>query len=369
MNDYEKRKRIFDLAFRDGEWVCYGTVNNTQLTLYGKDMWLAKKYGNSFFVEFYSMNPYFPNTSKAKINLSSYRNFVFECDSFFDPKDQPSFQKSFDSGKKLLKKALEENFPVSYAIYSGSKSIHMVLCLEESLSDEDTYKNTFFRLAKKLTMIAKDLVDSKEIPYCTTQFIKKIEYAEKKDNLICDPSMCDPSKHTRFPEVVRKLKDKNGNYTRIEINGKLGDPLQKVVYIGSRISNSYLADYLNNCPECKQKKVTYNPKNFSATTLTQVGNTFDKYDFMVVAPKFVFKYINDILKNASSVGMHHDLFKFYCLLAKTFEGITEQYIFDLCNELLYPTLFENGYPHYKLQYDYQYKHIKDAICYKTKENL
>lgn len=165
---------VFTL-FREGEFTCYA----------------AQKKGTTVFpvedpptwVQFFSLNPLYEDidlTGKAEpgrgrradVNVAAHRNFLIEIDSI-----------PLDEQKKYVDSLL---VPWSTMVYSGGKSYHFIIALEEEVSAEE-----YAHLAKWLLAI----VDK------------------------ADQSVKNPSRFSRFPGVVRK--EKGVEQTFVEGRGRI----------------------------------------------------------------------------------------------------------------------------------------------------
>lgn len=144
--------------------------------------------------QFFSINPLHPSTTRKDDSVSSYRNFLFEFDCDEDGNAIPlETQLSFMSNP---------DFYFSTAVYSGSKSIHFILSLDDELESYDEYK----RWHKALSQAIK----------------KTVGFSP-------DRSASNPSRFSRYPNVIRadkdvlqNLLDIRGIYTQEELIEKMG---------------------------------------------------------------------------------------------------------------------------------------------------
>ena len=143
---------------------------------------------------------------KADCNVTSYRNFLFEMDAV-----------NLSDQMQIL---TFSGIPFSSIVYSGGKSYHAILSLEEPLDGAGTkeglarYKHVWSRLAAEINQTAKDLKFTQDV---------------------VDPSCKNPSRLSRFPEYVRKTGNK-----------------QHIISITERISSSAFNVLINQCPVIKQ---------------------------------------------------------------------------------------------------------------------
>jgi hypothetical protein len=149
------------------------------------------KYGTDVFelplkfysTEFFSINAL--KDSRLDANVTCFRNFLIE----------------FDEGSQEEHLEAMVNVPHSTAVYSGGKSTHFIISLEDPLYDAREYKEIAIRIHL--------LLDGK-----------------------ADPSTKNPSRLSRTPDVLRKDTGK----------------IQDLLFIGQRIENKVLFDMLPDLP-------------------------------------------------------------------------------------------------------------------------
>lgn len=150
---------------------------------------------------------------RADHNVINYRNFLVEMDKI-----------SIEEQKEYVKQI---NLPYSTAVYSGGKSIHYIISLSVALTDRKDYE----RLARRLyKAIGKDIVDN----------------ANKN-----------PSRLSRFPNAIRKEKNKVQKLLEIKERIILAD-LEKWIF--DRIGEDKEIDYI--VPKLENKVVSTTTKNF-----------------------------------------------------------------------------------------------------------
>lgn len=133
-------------------------------------------------LQFFSINPL--QTSRADHNCTAYRNFLIEFDSI-----------SLEDQRKKIE---ELKLPFSTCVFSGGKSYHYILALEESLGSLEEYK-----------VMAKAI-------------LSKVSGA--------DQSTCNPSRFSRAPGAMRDGKE------------------QSLVEVRARISKTELQNWLGPLP-------------------------------------------------------------------------------------------------------------------------
>jgi hypothetical protein len=148
-----------------------------------------------------AFNPSNPKTNTRRTSdVAKFRNFLVEFDDI--------------SIKEQYEGVVELEFPFSAITYSGNKSLHIILSLDEDLSSESEY-------------------------YFYSNWIHNILscYIGKPDNSTKSPSFL-----TRFPNVLA-----DNGYTA-----------QKVLAINSRVKNQIFYSWLEKYPECRPSS----PKNY-----------------------------------------------------------------------------------------------------------
>jgi len=169
----------------------------------------------------YGINPdkYQPNRPRrADINASSLNNFMFEIDCL--PLDEQ------------LEFLYSTGIPWTSIVFSGNKSYHAILSLENNIAEPHTEEGVkvYKQVWKQLAAYMNHLYGSD----------------------IIDPTTLNPAQFTRFPNSVRYIDDKHNKQT-LEFFGKSCSdedfrkilkkcPKPKVL----RINNIYVPDFANN---------------------------------------------------------------------------------------------------------------------------
>jgi hypothetical protein len=169
----------FEILFNPGESACYAE------NMYGTNVYPVEQIPDN--TEFYSLNPLAEH--RMDCNVTAHRNFLIEIDSL-PLEEQIPYIKSFA-------------MPCSMVTFSGSKSYHFVIALEQSLPSRKAYS------------------------YVATWLHNIIKQA--------DHSTKNPSRLTRLPGAIRSEK-------QVE---------QKLMYLGKRISLEEFASFLNKYPDCR----------------------------------------------------------------------------------------------------------------------
>jgi len=256
-------------------------------------------------------NQYVPR--RADVNVSEFRNFLFEMDST-----------DLDTQLKILENS---KIPFYKITYSGSKSYHAILALKEGLNlpvnDIEgvfQYKNIWKRLQAYIDLTA--IAVGFELPDGKTSFI--------------DPSCKNPSRLTRMGDSIRN----NGN-------------LQKIHHIGEKMSIIDFEDLLNQCPNLDNKVKNVVVSDFS------INSTEDFWKLCPVGLKNKLKYVDW----AGSEGMYPELLKLtYWAIDST--GVDKDTFLDILWDRTFLKLIEAGYPESKLKLA-----INDAYNDKRRSNV
>lgn len=135
---------------------------------------------------FFSINPLNPIKTRADSSVTKYRNILVEMDKVPLEKQDQHIE--------------EIGMPYSTAVFSGSKSIHFIISLEQELADEQIYRSMVRRVYKA---VGEDLVDK---------------------------SCINPSRFSRLPGHIRSDTGKE----------------QKLLAIRQRVPNSTLEAWLTS---------------------------------------------------------------------------------------------------------------------------
>lgn len=194
----EMTKQFLKLFYNEGEEICVsdcaGAYHSIEQNKLGEDFLLiSPKEGkeprlcDEHRVILSAINPI--NGWRRDENVTAYRTFMIECD------DMP-LKKQWEYVNKM-------KFPFSYCCYSGGKSLHFALVLDEDIVSENVYKFTY----EWILNIMKE----------------------------ADQQTKNPSRSVRFPGNIRRETGKK----------------QKLLHMGERISPNKLRDWLNMFPNEK----------------------------------------------------------------------------------------------------------------------
>lgn len=269
---------LFDntaMKFEDGEGSMFYTIN----AIDGKiDHGYKEKETYDFLVP-----------RRADINCSKFRNFMFEMDNV-----------PLNDQMEILGGC---GIRWSAVVYSGGKSYHAILSVEESLGGchtkegIDNYKNIWRRLSAKIN-----------------EYAKSLGFGD-----VVDPSGKNPSRFTRYPGTIRD----NGNE-------------QKIMWVAGRMDNYNFNILLESCPRLFVSVV----RSFNDLDVDSVEDFFEK------APKSLVTSVKFPINLAPSC-MYPELLRL-SLWAKDL-GVEKELWLDVLSYRYFPSLLKIGYPEHKLQ--------------------
>lgn len=295
---YEIEREFFDLLFRKGEGICYGQKKETEVRVD------VDKYE-----PYFSINPLHPTADyenkgswggrRCDMNVTAFRNFLFEMDGV---------------ELEVQKKILEEcGIEFSTIVYSGGKSYHAILSLEQDLMTNphtqegiEYYKYIWKRLAAKIDKFG-------------TEFLR-LKLPDSGSFL--DTTCRNPSRFSRFPNAIRDNGEK-----------------QVLIGINSRMNASDFITLLNSCPEVERAKIT----DFKEPDVA----VEDEESFFGACEKGLQTKIKYSFLWAGSEGMHGQLYQL-TTWAIDDTGVSKEVFYGILNKYVFPELLKRGYPHYKL---------------------
>jgi hypothetical protein len=163
-------KDFLDMLFRPGEATCFAP------NPYGTDVSRVEAILPLYDAKFFSINP-LTAAGRADANVTAYRNFLIELDG--------------GTMDEQLHYIAELEMPWTSCVYSGGKSLHFIIALEESLPDEAAYR----RLAAHLHAA-----------------VEKADHSTKN-----------PSRLSRLPGVIRPDTGKEQRLIRLNERITLSD--------------------------------------------------------------------------------------------------------------------------------------------------
>ena len=293
---------FFNKLFKPGEGLCVGSFKAVSVFSQLPDS------GNFFCINPLSLEMDYGYADKdyykkdvprrADVNISAYRNFMFEMDSI-----------DLESQLTILKNC---GIEFTSIVYSGGKSYHAILGLSEAIeadyhSDEASlyYKSIWQRLRAKIDRSAR---------------MAGFEYPKGKDSFI-DSSCQNPSRLSRVPEAVRD----NGN-------------VQELIELNNTMSLDAFVELLDSCPMIFKSEIV----NTKLSEL-DISNANQFWRYCPIGLKNKLRYVDW----ACSEGMYPELLKLtYWAIDST--GVDKDTFLEVLWERTFPKLLEAGYPKRKL---------------------
>lgn len=241
------------------------------------------------------LNPskYDENTPRrADLNVSCFRNFLFEMDSI-PLDDQLTILNSVD-------------IPFTSLVYSGGKSIHAILCINDldiiphTVMGIQEYKNIWIRIASYIDISAKR---------------QGFNYPTNKTSFI-DQSCKNPSRFSRAPDFIRNTGKK-----------------QELIRLLPRLTKVQWIDIEAKLPKISMKEIE--------TIDRPEGEVTTEAQFFALAPKGLalsIKYVDW----AGSEGMYPILFRL-CLWSIDSTNVTEDCLSRIFHKYVTPVLKTHHY--------------------------
>jgi len=188
--------RFLNLFFNKGETICvsdcsggYHSINqedlNGDITLISPREGKKDRIITENDINLVAINPV--KGWRRDENTTAYRTFLVECDDI-------SIEEQMEYIKNM-------EFPFSYCCFSGGKSLHFALVLDRDIPGEHIYRHTYQWILNILTQ--------------------------------ADQMTKNPTRSVRFPNNIRKGTSN----------------IQKLMYLGERISEDKLTRWLNRHPD------------------------------------------------------------------------------------------------------------------------
>lgn len=254
---------------------------------------------------------------RSDLNVTKFRNFVFEMDSI-----------PLERQEKLLE---ESGIPWSTITFSGSKSYHAIISLENPLNLDPHSKTSVVEYKKVWKKIAAYMDDlAAKMGYC------------KEGEKVIDSSCSNPSRLTRFPNSLRADKMQ----------------VQKVIKLGSRILEGEFKDLLEKCPDIKISNITKFAKPENVTETEKI--------FMLRASLGLISKLKYVTFGAEH-GMYHETYKLM-LWAIDETNLTKDLAVKLFEKYVIPKLITVHNYHDKTCANV-YSAIDDAFNFKRNEYL
>lgn len=285
-----KSTEYLKLLFRDGEGVCVGSKYDTAVS---SDIEVSSR------TPFYSINPLDPNEDheegregrgrRSDINVTSFRNFMFEMDK--------------DSLETQLQILSQTGIKFTAIVYSGGKSYHAIIALEEAL-DLTPHEHDSIQAYKRIWKQIAALINS----VAGTEIV--------------DPSGKNPSRFTRLPGSIRK-------------NGKE----QKLIEFNGLMSMEDFEELLSRCP------AIYTPvieKKSKMPEGIEIGNKMEFYQWCPQGLELLLKYPSWV----GIEGNYPNLFRL-ALWAIDSTGVEKDIFLNVLEERVFPAFQKCGYPRHR----------------------
>ena len=187
MTEAQLTKAWIDTLFNSGEYTCMGHRFENKTFPVSK---IAESH------EYVSINPMKKGTTRKGVNVTEFRNFLFEMDKY-NKKEQAA----------LIKRS---KLPWSTVVDSGNKSLHFIIALDQDLGDRSMYTAYFKAINTVLTKYGADI----------------------------DEGCKDPGRFTRAPFGV------NTKESLINKKPNIHDRVQKVGAVRGRITQKQIDEWL-----------------------------------------------------------------------------------------------------------------------------
>lgn len=302
-------KEFFDILFDYGEGFCTGDAHVTEVSSWASygaffcinPLSLYRDYG-SFKKPQYKHNV----ARRADVNVTCLRNFMFEMDEL-PVEDQ-------------LKIFTRSDIPFTSIVYSGGKSCHAILSVDNAQEIFDAhdqegiskYKECWRRLAAKLDLEAKAMGYVR--PAGVDSFI--------------DSTSQNPSRLSRYPEMIRKSTGVN----------------QELKLLTKRINKDDFLGLLSLCPVVKsiEIKEDFQPSEDELLTLEE---------FMIHAPAHMIKDIKYCYHEgrywAGPSGCYKHMYRLTTWAIDATNVSYEAFVAAM-EKYTFKTLLASGYPEHKL---------------------
>lgn len=187
MTETQLTQAWIDTLFNSGEYTCMGHRFENKTFPVTK---IAESH------EYVSINPMKKGTTRKGVNVTEFRNFLFEMDKY-NKKEQAA----------LIKRS---KLPWSTVVDSGNKSLHFIVALDENLGDRSMYTAYFKAINTVLTKYGADI----------------------------DEGCKDPGRFTRAPFGV------NTKESLVNKKPNIHDRVQKVGAVRGRVTQKQIDEWL-----------------------------------------------------------------------------------------------------------------------------
>jgi hypothetical protein len=245
---------------------------------------------------FFCINPVKNLDNRQLENLSNLQNFLIEF-------DEASYEQQFKSIAQIEASGLN----IASAVFSGSKSIHLIFSMAETLQLD--YKTAWLALASEVRSIT---------------------------GLTADAQCKNANRLSRLAGFVRPDTGK----------------VQELLHLGGFIKNDKLMELVD------RHKIKH---AVTQTTVSQDPTmSVEKFELILIKRQNgLYSKIARVDEWAGSVGMYKELFNITCWAIDA-TGVPESTFKQFAQNKIFPALLEAGYPINKLD-----KPIDNAYTYKT----
>lgn len=355
------KKKVFDILFDSEDYIVYGnkfcrnSVDICDYTVAGKPYthWSTQgKVMSLHKTSYLLLNPVKKNTTRKKENISKFRSFLIESDCI-----------PLATQMKVLLYALKyHNLPIGYIVFSGGKSYHCIVTLEDPISHDNTYlkqnadflnfdksyrtpsevfSNIHQRLIKKMNSIVLEMMG---LPKEHKSYLEKIK-PNKLDSYF-DYANKDVTRLSRFPGA-ESVERKRGQ--------------QQIILAKERVSKKDFLAFLRTCPAVP----FYNPpKEEDLGFFTGPDRIYKKDSFIDKCSSRLRSKINFLQENADDAEMHQTIRSFFLALFEEFKNLTEEEALEIAEDYIFPFLLEVGYERTKL-----YQNTTISWCYEKVRNV
>lgn len=272
---------FFNTLFDEGEYICSGTYKAVNVS--------DKVHGN-----FFCINPL--KERRKDLNVTCYRNFLFEIDTL-----------DLDTQLNIWRYL---NIPITSLVYSGGKSYHAIISLQEPLMVEE-HTNSSVTIYKEVWERMRQVIEAT---------IGSLNVTD--DVNVIDSSCKNPSRLSRVPDAIRE----NGNKQYLNM-------------LNPRISKELFFKFFKfNYDDIKEPS-----KNYSSDSDFEITDTYDFWRVCPIGLKNKLRYVDW----ADSAGMYPEILKLaYWAIDST--GVDKDTLIEALWERTFPRLVDAGYPSEKL---------------------
>jgi len=339
----EQTIKFMKLLFDPEDYFCYGSFFSTQTINYCEHGLRGLPYtqfdkkgkGGLHITEYLAMNAIKKDHTRSIKGVAKFRTFLFESDSI-----------PLKYQTRVIAYCMKKyNFPVSALTFSGNKSKHALVVLDTPIEINSSYLpipivtydyrppeaviyTTIHRMVVgKLNSIVDEMRNLPEENKNHLPILKKENYF--------DTNVKDGSRITRFPNGTN-TKKKKGRWNVLKRMMMYTPNIQKVEYIGNRISYENFLEFLKTCPYLEHD-VQKAPKKRDPllATINQINNPDE---FKALCSKELRDFINSFKINSQQDEMYGRIKAFLYQVYNEFPDIDEQLLYEIYLKTIYPFL-------------------------------